>query len=518
MMYGSQLVRCSRCGAANKTGARFCVRCGEALRVRTCPHCSELISQLDARFCRHCGGRLEVEAPAPFAAPEAGAHPPELPGEGEGPMAPPAGSSASLGVCPHCGGVVGAGARFCRHCGRGLVGRPSRRWWVAVGVLAFGLVGVGIWGWLSFFGHRGRATVVAGEGYSFALADSGEVYAWGNNEFGQLGLGDKEDRLTPTKVPGLTGVKAIIAGGGHFFALTESGEVYAWGWNEAGQLGLGDTENRLTPTKVPGLTGVKAIAIIAGGLYSLALTESGEVYAWGQNRGGQLGLGDTKDRLTPTKVPGLSGIKAIAAGWDHSFALTDSGEVYAWGDNICGQLGLGDTENRLTPTKVPGLTGVKAIVAEAWPSEDQIVGHSLALTEAGEVYAWGWNEAGQLGLGDTNNRLTPTKVPGLTGVKAIAIIAGGGHSLALTESGEVYAWGQNKDGELGLGDTNNRLTPTKVPGLTLAQLGSVGDQSRRLFQVTYREDVSYGRLLPWEAQDADRRGRFKVAYQRYPPG
>jgi alpha-tubulin suppressor-like RCC1 family protein len=95
----------------------------------------------------------------------------------------------------------------------------------------------------------------------------------------------------------------------------------------------------------------------------------------------------------------------------HSLALTESGEVYAWGSNERGQLGLGDTENRLTPTKVPGLRRVKA---------SQRVIHSLALTESGEVYTCGWNKHGQLGLGDTENRLTPTKVPGLSAVKAIS--------------------------------------------------------------------------------------------------
>jgi hypothetical protein len=95
-------------------------------------------------------------------------------------------------------------------------------------------------------------------------------------------------------------VKAIAAGWWHSLALTESGEVYAWGSNGRGQLGLGDTEDRHTPTQVPGLGRVKAIA--AGGEHSLALTESGEVYAWGSNGHGQLGLGDTKDRHTPTWV------------------------------------------------------------------------------------------------------------------------------------------------------------------------------------------------------------------------
>jgi alpha-tubulin suppressor-like RCC1 family protein len=203
---------------------------------------------------------------------------------------------------------------------------------------------------------RPLPAVAAGKTHSLVLTESGEDYAWGDNDDGELGLGDMEARLTPTKVEGLPKVKAIAAGDAHSLALTESGEVYAWGWNREGQLGLGemgDWKVRLTPTKVEGLPKVKAIA--AGGVHSLALTESGEVYVWGYNASGQLGLGDWEARLTPTKVEGLPKVKAIAAGGGYSLALTESGEVYAWGNNAIGQLGLGDREERLTPTKVTDL-------------------------------------------------------------------------------------------------------------------------------------------------------------------
>jgi hypothetical protein len=100
---------------------------------------------------------------------------------------------------------------------------------------------------------RPLPAVAAGAMHSLVLTESGEVYAWGDNEFGQLGLGDMVVRLTPTKVEGLPKVKAVAAGYDHSLVLTESGEVYAWGWNDYGQLGLGDTEDRLTPTKVTDL-------------------------------------------------------------------------------------------------------------------------------------------------------------------------------------------------------------------------------------------------------------------------
>jgi alpha-tubulin suppressor-like RCC1 family protein len=238
----------------------------------------------------------------------------------------------------------------------------------------------------------------------------------------QAGASAEREVVQELEAPAaLAGIKSIAAGNSYTLALTESGEVYAWGLNDSGRLGLGDTENRLTPTKVPGLTKVKAIA--AGGGHALALTESGEVYAWGLNYG-ELGLGDTEDRLTPTKVPGLSAVKAIAAGLSHSLALTESGEVYAWGVNNYGQLGLGDSQDRLTPTRVPGLTTIKAIAAGAY--------HSLALAESGDVYSWGLkgDEYGGLLKSDGLEYIkvllkavrhrTPTKVPGLIRVRAVA--------------------------------------------------------------------------------------------------
>ena len=500
------LVRCSRCGVANRAGARFCTGCGQALEVRACPHCGGQVLESVARFCSHCGGRLEIPA---------------------APVTPP--GAPSDVACPQCGSRVSPSARFCQTCGRdlqaGVVKHPvawapprSRRLgrWVVLGVLVV-LVGVGglllgplKTGVVSLLGGSKVEAIAAGRDHSLALTKSGEVYAWGLNESGQLGLGDKEDRFTPTKVPGLPRVKAIAAGLEHSLALTESGEVYAWGRNEYGELGLGDTEKRLTPTKVPGLGRVTAIAagehhslalteagevyawgrneygqlgvgmgdykiglalvptkvleervtaIAAGEHHSLALTEAGEVYAWGWNEYGQLGVGtgdyeEIEVAVRPMKVPGLGRVTAIAAGWFHSLALTEAGEVYAWGWNELGQLGLGDTENRLTPTKVPELGRVTAIAAGG--------AHCLALTEAGEVYVWGVIGRGVRSR-DSEQWLTPTKVPGLPRVKAIA--AGGAHCLALTEAGEVYTWGDNGNGQLGLRDTKNRLTPTKVPGL-----------------------------------------------------
>ncbi|MEU1626150.1 hypothetical protein ABZ746_12655 [Streptomyces sp. NPDC020096] len=270
------------------------------------------------------------------------------------------------------------------------------------------------------------------------------------------------------------------------------GTALAWGANAFGQLGDGTTMSRTTPVRVcrpgqtppctPPLQHVRAMA--GGGRHSLALLPNGTVLAWGNNTFGQLGDGTTIGRTTPVRVCAvgqtapctrfLTGVRAIAAGLSHSLALLNNGTVVAWGANASGQVGDGTTINRLTPVRVcaPGqtapctrfLTGVRAISAQ---SEGVF---SMALSLSGTVLSWGDNRTGQLGDGTTTNRTTPGRVcaPGQTApctrflrhVRAIS--AGSFLSLALRPNGTVLSWGANSFGELGDGTTINRTTPVRV--------------------------------------------------------
>ncbi len=245
-----------------------------------------------------------------------------------------------------------------------------------------------------------------------------------------MGDGTNTNRSTPVTVnlPPGTEVTAIAGGDDHSLALTSADTVLAWGENNDGELGDGTTTDRSTPITVNLPAGVAVTAIAAHGDHNLALTSTDTMLAWGANFGGQLGDGTTTSKSTPVNVnlPAGVTITAIAAGDEHSLALTSTGTVLAWGDNFDGQLGDGTNTNRSTPVDVNLPTGVTVTAITGGNL------HSLAVTSTGTVLAWGENSSGQLGDGTTTNSSTPVNVdlPPATTITAVA--AGDAHSLALT--------------------------------------------------------------------------------------
>lgn len=296
---------------------------------------------------------------------------------------------------------------------------------------------------------------VSGGRHSLALDASGNVWAWGDNSQGQLGLGTTDGSSeTPVQVPGLTGVAALAAGRFHSVALRNDGTVWVWGGNARGQLGLGDAASAYVPTKIAGLADVVAIATYLD--HTLALTVDGDVWAWGANERGQLGDGTTVDRPAPVRLSGLVAAD-ISAGQIHSAVRTPGGGVVAWGDNTYGQLGTGTSGGfSATPTAVAGLATVDRLVSGGF--------HSLARRTDGTVLAWGGNAYGQLGDGSKQDRASP--VPIAPAAQAVVLAAGSRHSLALLGDGTVLAWGDNREGQLGLGSQADASSPSRIVGLS----------------------------------------------------
>ncbi|CAE7237268.1 UVR8 [Symbiodinium sp. CCMP2592] len=305
------------------------------------------------------------------------------------------------------------------------------------------------------FDGKKIVAVATGDSHSAAITESGELWTWGFNGDGELGVGDTTSRHAPVCVS-VNGQKivAVAAGGGYTAAITESGELWTWGCNDDGQLGVGDTKDRAAPVKVS-VNGQKVVAVAAGYWHTAVITESGELWTWGCNDDGQLGVGDTKDRAAPVKVS-VNGQKvvAVAAGYWHTAVITESGELWTWGYNGDGELGVGDTTSRHAPVCV-SVNGQKIVAVAAGG------GYTAAITESGELWTWGCNDDGQLGVGDTKDRAAPVKVS-VNGQKVVAVAAGYWHTAVITESGELWTWGYNGDGELGVGDTTSRHAPVKT--------------------------------------------------------
>lgn len=306
--------------------------------------------------------------------------------------------------------------------------------------------------------------------------------AWGNNAFGQLGDGTTTNRNTPVPVllPAGTTVTAIAAGCDFSLAVTASGGVLAWGDNSSGQLGDGTTVNRDTPVSTLLPAGTTVTGVGGGQAHSVAVTSTGSVLSWGDNSFAALGIGSVGGIFTTpqvTSLPAGTTVTSVVAGLFYSMGKTANGMILAWGNNFRGQLGVGTSglgDVRTTPvfTLLPAGTTVTAIATANNAS------HSLAVTSSGGALAWGFNNVGQLGDGTTTDRSTPVPVllPAGTTVTSVAGSGGAnfqtgasGHSLAVTSTGAVLAWGDNTAGQLGDGTTTNRLAPV----FTLLPTGAV---------------------------------------------
>lgn len=247
--------------------------------------------------------------------------------------------------------------------------------------------------------------VSAGGKHVAALKNDGTIWTWGYNFLGQLGDGTKLDKSVPVQVRdqfgNITAVTAISAGAAHTLALKSDATVWAWGHNEYGQIGDNTLFDKDVATQVvgngfPNLTGIMDVS--AGAFHSVALANNSTVWAWGDNSGGQAGLGFAN--ITPITSPvhvqnagdtgDLTGIKSIVAGDFFTLALANDGTLYAWGKNDLGQLGNNSTTDSSLPFAVTGIAGsIEAIFAG-----DE---HALVMTTDGTVWAWGRNSDSQLG-------------------------------------------------------------------------------------------------------------------------
>lgn len=267
-------------------------------------------------------------------------------------------------------------------------------------------------------------------------------------------------------------VANIAVGGRHSLVVTVTGEVYTCGNNDYGQLGREGSQTRLEVVAALGQYSIQEAA--CGADHCLAIDQWGSLFSWGSDRQGQLGHNQGMDTLRlPRLVKSLGTVRvtAVAAGLEHSAALTDTGSVYTWGGNGSGQLGLGDNkETRLvfSPRLVDCLAGI--------PLSGLACGgnHTMVVSCSGAIFSWGANVQGQLGLGDLDNRSWPTQITTLRNQKVKCLRAGQEHSVALTLDGGVFTWGSSACGQCGHGTEGREMLPRKVMELMGTEVTQIG--------------------------------------------
>ncbi|XP_027445120.1 RCC1 and BTB domain-containing protein 2 isoform X3 [Zalophus californianus] len=249
--------------------------------------------------------------------------------------------------------------------------------------------------------------------------------------------------------------------GNEVLYTTVNDEIFVLGTNCSGCLGLGDVQSTIEPRRLDSLNGKKIACLSYGsGPHIVLATTEGEVFTWGHNAYSQLGNGTTNHGLVPCHIStNLSNkqVTEVACGSYHSLVLTSDGEVFAWGYNNSGQVGSGSTANQPIPRRVMGCLQNKVVVNIAC---GQMC--SMAVVNTGEVYVWGYNGNGQLGLGSSGNQPTPCRIAALQGIRVQRVACGYAHTLVLTDEGQVYAWGANSYGQLGIGNKSNQSYPAPV--------------------------------------------------------
>jgi alpha-tubulin suppressor-like RCC1 family protein len=301
------------------------------------------------------------------------------------------------------------------------------------------------------------AQVSNGGEHTCVLKKDHTVWCWGSNETGQLGTGDFTSSPVPVMVQNLPAgddVEHVSAGESHTCVITSAGKVYCWGSNATGQLGAvvgGDptvmplvpVDNSPAPVQVVfDNPDDYAVQIAAGADHTCATTKDGDAHCWGANGYGQLGTGDKDELPIPGEVSGLEHVAEIVPGDEHTCAITDDGRIFCFGSNKLGQAGLGpDVIESLNPVQITKVTSAKKVVAG-----DE---HTCLVRADQTVWCWGYNASGSVGNGSDRDVYDPLQVS-----RGATVVTGSTsfHTCALVKSngGELWCWGANENGQVGV--------------------------------------------------------------------
>ena len=304
-----------------------------------------------------------------------------------------------------------------------------------------------------------QPTLTAGTRHTCAIME-GALYCWGNNDHGQLGLGDTEQRSSPERVGTESDWLTVSAGSGHTCGIRSSsgfGALFCWGNSEYGQCGLG-SETAMVPTQVTQNVGFRWIA--AGDSHTCGLATGGKLWCWGRQAGGSVGLGNLGDPMTtPARVSEIDTYVHISAGRGHNCAVRDDAALLCWGHFECMQLGSPD--HQITPHQVD---------SQCWRAAATGATHSCAIRNDGALHCFGSNSHGELGFGTLGGG-----EPGYEGCLSYPepqlvagdhhwamATAGTAHTCGITDNGQLYCWGYNEQRQVADNDSINEPAPVRM--------------------------------------------------------
>jgi alpha-tubulin suppressor-like RCC1 family protein len=309
----------------------------------------------------------------------------------------------------------------------------------------------------------GIPTAIAAEGAGACAIVAGSVYCWGRNDYGQIGNNTRIDQLSPMLVAGGSNATGLAAYFQHVCAWNASG-AQCWGSDYDGELASG-TQGR--DVLVPMPFAAANIQQIVLGLDFACAVVAGAVQCVGRNKEGELGDGTFANNTSLVAAGSLVGVAHIAAGEEFVCAINGTAQLYCWGHNRDGQIGDGGTTDVGSPKQVVTSRLFIDVAAGRF--------HACAIEQTtNAIWCWGNNDDGQLGLGDTNVHAAPATVSLPAGATAIRLVAGETDTCAITANGTVYCWGANDNGELGNGTTNSSTAPIAISALAGAALMTHG--------------------------------------------
>ena len=311
----------------------------------------------------------------------------------------------------------------------------------------------------------------------FCISDDNLVYIC-------YGISNNDNDINvPSLVKGLCDIKTIDCGNDHILCLDFNGSVFSFGDNYYGQLGLGQDYNELKGTLIPQKIDIPSCKQVAcGSSFSMCLAENNLLYSFGKNSNRELGLdiNDNNNYSSPQLIRNFDNVEHIVCGHDHSICKTYDNIYYGWGSNYYGQLGHAENKDYNKPT-----------LCNNYPDDIIFIKcgclYTLLLTLEGRVYSLGYNLYGQLGFryGDIDQTNTPTLIPNIPEIKRIE--CGAKHSMCIDINNDLWVFGYNSHGQLGLRDTESRNKPTKH--LTLSNIMDISSRGYNTFIKTFDNKI-----------------------------